>query len=66
MARATKERLERDAARFGLVANSVMRAYVSSLLDEAECVCGRLIGKHSRAQLFECKHKQLAERRGRK
>lgn len=55
MARATKERLERDAARFGLVANSVMRAYVSSLLDEAECVCGR-----------ECKHKQLAERRGRK
>lgn len=29
-------------------------------------VCGRLLGLHSDAQVFQCKHKQLAERRGSK
>lgn len=51
MARATKERLERDAARFGLKTQPAK----PSKYDAAPCVsCGNPLGMHTRAEIYNC------------
>jgi len=58
MSRATKERLERDAVRFGLATPSqqkkLKRAINASLCE----VCGICIAGHSDAQVFACAKRQ--------
>lgn len=53
--RATRERLAKDAERFGLVAMAKRRLPVRFACCEQ---CGRVIGAHSVQQLFACGKKQ--------
>lgn len=59
MARATKERLERDAARFGRVQGLVGQEAVAKDVNWLRCkVCEEMIGDHNDAQLFACAKRQ--------
>lgn len=67
MARGTQERFAKYAKLGRCITLTGLDHATEADTDLQQCgVCGRLLGLHSDAQVFYCKHKQLAERRGSK